>query len=214
MLPEHQREKAAFNLAENIKKYKNHLTTGFFGTPYLCHVLTKYGYTDLAFTLLNQKTYRSWLYPVTKGATTIWERWDGIRPDGSFQATTMNSFNHYAYGAIGDWMYRIMACLDADPAVPGYKSLRIQPHVGGGFSHASAEYKSLYGLSASSWKLEGKKLVVELKIPGNTAATVILPYVEGVNITESGKPIETHADLKIISKTAGLIEIKIGSGRI
>jgi alpha-L-rhamnosidase len=212
MLPEHQREKAAFNLAENIKKYKNHLTTGFLGTPYLCHVLTKYGYTDLAFTLLNQKTYPSWLYPVTKGATTIWERWDGIRPDGSFQATTMNSFNHYAYGAIGDWMYRIMAGLDADPAVPGYKSLRIQPHVGGGFSHASAEYKSLYGLSASSWKLEGKKLLVELKIPGNTTATVILPFVEGVNITESGTPIETHADLKIINKTAGLIEIKIGSG--
>lgn len=108
MLPENLRKQAAERLVDNIKQYNNHLTTGFLGTPYLCHVLSRFGYTDVAYTLLQQKTYPSWLYPVTKGATTIWERWDGIRTNGDFQATSMNSFNHYAYGAIGDWMYRVM----------------------------------------------------------------------------------------------------------
>ncbi|HRG83537.1 MAG TPA: family 78 glycoside hydrolase catalytic domain, partial [Chitinophagaceae bacterium] len=114
LFPEALRQQAADRLAENIKQYGNHLTTGFLGTPYLCHVLSRYGYTDLAYTLLLQKTYPSWLYPVTKGATTIWERWDGIRTNGDFQAITMNSFNHYAYGAIGDWMYRVMVGLDME----------------------------------------------------------------------------------------------------
>jgi Bacterial alpha-L-rhamnosidase. len=95
MLPEHLRPQAAERLAENVKSYGNHLTTGFLGTPYLCHVLTRFGYLDVAYDLLLQETYPSWLYPVKMGATTIWERWDGIRPDSSFQTPTMNSFNHW-----------------------------------------------------------------------------------------------------------------------
>ena len=106
MLPESLRKQAAERLVDNIRHYHTHLTTGFLGTPYLCHVLTRFGHDDVAYELLLQKTYPSWLYPVTMGATTIWERWDGIRPDSTFQTPSMNSFNHYAYGAIGDWMYR------------------------------------------------------------------------------------------------------------
>ena len=117
---------------------RKHLTTGFVGTPYLCHVLSRYGYLDEAYLLLNREEYPSWLYPVTQGATTIWERWDGQKPDGSFQDTGMNSFNHYAYGAIGDWMYRVMAGIEIDPAAPGYKHILIQPQPGGGFTSASA----------------------------------------------------------------------------
>ncbi len=109
LLPEDLRPKAAARLAEEVRKFGYHLTTGFVGTPYLCHVLSRFGYTDLAYELLNQESYPSWLYPVKKGATTIWERWDGIKPDGSFQDEGMNSFNHYSYGAIGDWMYRVAA---------------------------------------------------------------------------------------------------------
>ncbi len=123
ILPESLRAQAAKRLVDNIRSYDNHLTTGFLGTPYICHVLTRFGYTDVAYDLLLQKSYPSWLYPVTMGATTIWERWDGIKPDGTFQTPDMNSFNHYAYGAIGDWMYRIIAGIDTDQKNPGYKSL-------------------------------------------------------------------------------------------
>ncbi|HEY9006528.1 MAG TPA: family 78 glycoside hydrolase catalytic domain, partial [Ohtaekwangia sp.] len=117
MLPESQRAQTAERLALNVKDYDNHLTTGFLGTPYLCHVLTRFGYTDVAYDLLLQETYPSWLYPVKMGATTIWERWDGMKPDSTFQTPGMNSFNHYAYGAIGDWMYRTVAGLQE--AAPG-----------------------------------------------------------------------------------------------
>ncbi|RYE13777.1 MAG: alpha-L-rhamnosidase, partial [Sphingobacteriaceae bacterium] len=96
LLPESLREQAAKRLVDNIESYGNHLTTGFLGTPYLCHVLTRFGYNNIAYKLLLQDTYPSWLYPVKMGATTIWERWDGIKPDGSFEAISMNSFNHYA----------------------------------------------------------------------------------------------------------------------
>ncbi len=112
MLPENLRAQAAQRLAENIKDYDNHLTTGFLGTPYLCHVLSRFGYDSVAYKLLLQDTYPSWLYPVKMGATTIWERWDGQKPDSSFQTPGMNSFNHYAYGAIGDWMYRNITGVD------------------------------------------------------------------------------------------------------
>ncbi len=121
ILPEAQRQLAADRLVKNIKQYGNHLSTGFLGTPYLCHVLSRFGHTEMAYTLLLQETYPSWLYPVKMGATTIWERWDGMKPDSTFQTPTMNSFNHYAYGAIGDWMYRVMVGIDTEEDRPGYK---------------------------------------------------------------------------------------------
>ena len=114
LLPEELRAEAARRLAAEVRT-RGHLTTGFVGTPYLCHVLSRFGYTDVAYQLLNRQEYPSWLYPVKQGATTIWERWDGQKPDGSFQDAGMNSFNHYAYGAIGEWMYRVVAGLELDP---------------------------------------------------------------------------------------------------
>lgn len=211
MLPENQREQAAKNLAANIKSYGDHLTTGFLGTPYLCHVLTRFGYNDLAYKLLNQKTYPSWLYPVTRGATTIWERWDGIRPDSSFQAITMNSFNHYAYGAIGDWMYRVMAGLDTDE--PGYKTLRIQPRPGGGFTQASAALQTLYGPAASRWQLDGKNLTLDVEIPANTTATVLVPTADAATITEGGKPLASLPEIKVLGTESGYVVLRIGSGK-
>ena len=132
---------AAARLAQEIRE-RGHLTTGFVGTPYLCHVLSRYGYLDEAYLLLNREDYPSWLYPVKQGATTIWERWDGQKPDGSFQDKGMNSFNHYAYGAVGDWMYRDMAGIDIDPADPGYKHLLVHPMPGGGFTSVKAAHES------------------------------------------------------------------------
>lgn len=213
LLPENQRTQAAKNLAENIKSYGNHLTTGFLGTPHLCHVLTRFGYNDLAYTLLTQKTYPSWLYPVTMGATTIWERWDGIRPDSSFQAVTMNSFNHYAYGAIGDWMYRVMAGLDTETEAPGYKAIRIQPHPGGGFTEAAASLQTLYGTASSSWKMKDKNLMLDVEIPANTTATILVPASDATRVTESGMPLSSNPELKITATENGYVTLKTGSGK-
>ncbi|MFN0176430.1 MAG: family 78 glycoside hydrolase catalytic domain [Saprospiraceae bacterium] len=212
LLPENQREQAAKNLAENIKNYGDHLTTGFLGTPYLCHVLTRFGYNDLAYTLLNQKTYPSWLYPVTMGATTIWERWDGIGPDSSFQAVTMNSFNHYAYGAIGDWMYRVMAGLDTETDAPGYKAIRIQPRPGGGFTEASATLQTLYGQASSRWQQNDKTLTLNVDIPANTTATIMVPAADVSSITESGMSLASLPDIKISGTENGYVVLKVGSG--
>ena len=153
LLPAELRGQAAARLAADVKSFGNHLTTGFLGTPYLCRTLSDSGYLDAAYALLMQKTYPSWLYPVTRGATTIWERWDGIRPDGSMQDPGMNSFNHYAYGAIGAWMYSVVAGIDLDPAEPGYKHVLIQPQPGGGLTKASASLRSMYGEIVSSWSI-------------------------------------------------------------
>lgn len=212
MLPEKLRKQAADRLADNIKRYNTHLTTGFLGTPYLCHVLSRFNYTDLAFELLLQKTYPSWLYPVTKDATTIWERWDGIKPDGTFENPEMNSFNHYAYGAIGDWMYRVVAGLDVEGNGVGYKKIRIHPHVGGDFTYVSADYKTPYGKLFSYWEIKGNKLNLKTEIPVNTTAYINIPAASLEGVLESGKSLSTIKEIEIIDKTENNIVLKAGSG--
>ncbi len=213
MLPENLRKQAAVRLAENIGNYGDHLTTGFLGTPYLCHVLTRFGYTDLAFKLLLQETYPSWLYPVKNGATTIWERWDGQKPDGSFQTPGMNSFNHYAYGAIGDWMYRILVGLDTYEDGPGYKHSKIKPHIGGGFTSASAGLETYYGKLSCEWSIEGGKFSMNVEIPANTVATVYIPAKKSTDISESGKSILQIKDIKIAGEEEGYVVLNLGSGK-
>lgn len=177
LLPENLIPKAAKYLADDVKKM-GHLTTGFVGTPLLCKTLSAQGYDDLAFMLLTRKKYPSWLYPVTQGATTIWERWDGQKPDGTFQNAGMNSFNHYAYGAIGEWLYTYVSGIQIDEENPGYKHMMLAPHPGGGLTNADSEFNSMYGKIKSSWKLEGHKFNYEVVIPANTTATVILPGIK------------------------------------
>ncbi|MFA4867795.1 MAG: family 78 glycoside hydrolase catalytic domain [Pedobacter sp.] len=210
MLPESLRAQAAARLVENIKSYKNHITTGFLGTPYICHVLSRFGYDDVAYALLFQETYPSWLYPVKMGATTIWERWDGIKTDGSFQNTSMNSFNHYAYGAIGDWMYKRVAGLRAADA--GYKKIWIEPSPGGKFSNATAKLETPYGTAQSSWKIENGKFILDVIIPVNTQATIVFPHSSGAKITENNNAIE---GLKYLKKRKGDSKnesVELGSG--
>lgn len=175
LIPDNMKVKALNYLVENIKGRNYHLSTGFLGTPYLCHVLSENGRTDIAYKLLFQKKYPSWLYPVTMGATTIWERWDGIKPDASFQTPVMNSFNHYAYGAIGDWMYSTITGIKNDLENPGYKHIIIQPEPGPQLSYAAASYESMYGKIESNWKVENGKFYLSVTIPPNTKATVKLP---------------------------------------
>lgn len=205
ILPEELRQQAVDRLVRNIESYGNHLTTGFLGTPYLCHVLSRFGRTDVAYKLLLQETYPSWLYPVKKGATTIWERWDGIKPDGSFQDVGMNSFNHYAYGAIGDWMYKVVAGIDRNHASPGYKQIRIAPQPGGNLTSAAATLESPYGRIASAWKIENGRMRMDVIIPPNTAAVVVFPQAAGATVTEGGKEVRTE-------KAGSDATLNIGSG--
>jgi len=213
MLPPSLRQQAADRLVENIKSYNYHLTTGFLGTPYLCHVLTKYGYSDIAYRLLLQETYPSWLYPVKMGATTIWERWDGMKPDGSFQTPAMNSFNHYAYGAIGDWMYRAIAGIDTEESAPGYRKIRIKPHVREGLTKAAASLDTYYGAIYSGWEMKEGKGTFEVHIPCNTTATIYIPAKSENSIRESGVALSSAKDLKITGKEGEWIVVEAGSGR-
>lgn len=211
LLPENLRQQAAKRLADNIETYKNHITTGFLGTPYICHVLTRFGYTDVAYKLLLQDTYPSWLYPVKMGATTIWERWNGIKPDGSFETETMNSFNHYAYGAIGEWMYKTITGINPDPENPGYKHFTIAPQPGGGLTTATAILETLYGRISSKWRIENGIFELEVSVPANTAATIILPKAADSEITESSQPLSALL-YETIKKQDGTMSVKVGSG--
>ena len=212
MLPENQRVAAADRLVSNIKSYGNHLTTGFLGTPYLCLVLTRFGHKDVAYSLLLQETFPSWLYPVKMGATTIWERWNGIRPDSSFEPASMNSFNHYAYGAIGDWMYRSVVGLDTYEDGPGYKHIRIQPRIGGGLTNAMARLETQYGKASCSWNLTSDSLRMVVEIPPNTKADVFVPSSSSDAILEKGKAIGTLKEIEPGEIKNGFVKLRLGSG--
>ena len=210
LLPENLKKNAADFLAADVKKM-GQLTTGFVGTPLLCKTLSVTGQEDLAFMLLNRKKYPSWLYPVTQGATTIWERWDGQKPDGSFQDVGMNSFNHYAYGAIGEWLYKYVAGLDLDPQHPGYKHILLFPHPGGDLTKASAELKSMYGLIKSSWNLKQSQFTYDITVPANTTASVTLPFAISANVVLNQLPLSTSKVVKSEQIGENTI-VQLGSG--
>jgi len=145
-------QKAADLLAEKVRSSgRAQLQTGFVGTPYILHVLSDYGYADLAWELLLRREYPSWLYPITKGATTIWEHWDGIMPDGGFWSRDMNSFNHYAYGSVADWIYGVAAGIQVLADAPGYARLRIAPHPTERLAWLEASIDTRHGLVSSRW---------------------------------------------------------------
>lgn len=211
LLPENLRESAAKRLVGNIEDYDDHITTGFLGTPYICHVLSRFGHTDMAYELLMKESYPSWLYPVKNGATTIWERWDGIKPDGSFEDPEMNSFNHYAYGAIGDWMYRVIAGINTDEASPGFHKILIAPHPGGKLTSTQAELETMYGKVKSAWSIDNNIFTFDVIVPPNTTAQVILPAVTD-QITENGLDINTEKEITGIRKVGNDEYLEIGSG--
>jgi len=212
LLPDELRPVAAQRLAEDVRERK-HLTTGFLGTPFLCHVLSRFGYLEEAYMLLNREQYPSWLYPVKQGATTIWERWDGIKPDGSFQDKSMNSFNHYAYGAIGEWMYRVMAGIEIDPEAPGYKHTLIEPQPGGGFTNVKASHITMYGKVSSAWALKGTRFELTVEIPANTHATVRLPHAQLADVTESDQALAEVSGIRAARQDGDSVLLEIGSGQ-
>ena len=210
LLPDELRGKAAKFLVQDIKSRNNHLSTGFLGTPFLCHVLAANGYTDVAYDLLLQETYPSWLYPIKMGATSIWERWDGQKPDSTFQDAGMNSFNHYAYGAIGDWLYRVSAGIEIKN--PGYKHIIIQPHLSAKLDFSKASFESQYGTIASGWERKDGKIFIDVKIPANTRATILLPCNDAEAIYEGGKTIIGNNTFSDIRKVDTGVQFETGSG--
>jgi alpha-L-rhamnosidase len=146
------------------------------------------------------------------GATTIWERWNGIKPDGSFEVPSMNSFNHYAYGAIGDWMYRVVAGLDTDESEPGYKRITVKPHIGGGLTHAQADLETYYGKASSGWKLSDGMLELTVSVPANTKAMVHIPAATPDAVTESGMPLGRSGAIRTAGMQDGRVVLELGSG--
>ncbi len=169
------RKKMAERLSLLVEKNGNQLATGFCGTPYLLFALSDNGYADVAYRLLLQEKCPSWLYEVKAGATTVWERWDALRPDGTInQSNNMVSFNHYAYGAVGDWLYRRIAGIEM--LAPGYKVFRIAPIPGGALTWAKASLSSPYGLISSSWTIEQDSIFhIDIQVPANTSCQLIFP---------------------------------------
>ena len=209
LIPNELKVKASAHLADDVKAHYNHLTTGFLGTPYLCHVLSDNGYAQTSYDLLLQQNYPSWLYPVKMGATTIWERWDGIKPDSTFQDVGMNSFNHYAYGAIGDWMYRVVAGIELGKAA--YKHILIQPHPNDTLktlTFAKATLNSPHGLIESGWEKTAMGMKITVKIPANTTATIVLPTMDAESLTENRQKWNGAKPLSRDGKTM----IEVGSG--
>jgi len=212
LLKEDQKSKAVAYLVADIKARKFHLSTGFLGTPHLCHVLSQNGELEVAYKLLFQEKYPSWLYPITRGATTIWERWDGIKPDSSFQLVKMNSFNHYAYGAIGDWMYRVVAGIELNPNEPGYKSIIIQPQPHKDLTFAKASYASIHGLIRSEWVVKEGRFELEVEIPPNTTASIFLPNTNGNEVMEKGVLISFDRSVDASMQIDDSLVLKVGSG--
>jgi alpha-L-rhamnosidase len=191
LVPDAARAGAAKRLADDVAK-RGVLTTGFIGVAHLLPALTLAGRTDLAYQLLQNDKYPSWLYSVKKGATTIWERWDGIRENGDFQTPSMNSFNHYSFGSVAEWMYGTVAGIDLDEQAPGYKHVLIAPRPGGTLTSASAKLETIHGTVASSWSLSGKVFKLSVTVPANTTASVTLPATKTVLL--DGTPAQAQAD--------------------
>ena len=210
LLPDNLRAQAAQHLVDDIRAKGWHLSTGFLGVGYLLPSLTQTGHGEIAYRLLLQDTYPSWLFPVAHGATTIWERWDGWTPDKGFQDPGMNSFNHYALGACGEFMFAGIGGIR--PASPGYKTILIKPVICDGLTWARASYKSIHGEIATAWKREGSRLMLDVMVPVNTTATVCVPASNIAGITEGGKPVGLTGDVKLLRQENGGFDFEVGSG--
>jgi alpha-L-rhamnosidase len=212
LLPQALRPWAAAALVRNIRGRDNHLSTGFVGTPYINWVLSKTGHLDTAYALLKQTTWPAWLYSVTQGATTVWERWDGWTHDKGFQDPKMNSFNHYAYGAVGAWMYAVIGGIDLDPDQPGYKQIVMHPQPGGGLTYATVELHSMYGTIRSAWTQENDSFGWKVIVPANTAATIYIPAKDASHVTESGQSLESANGVTFLRMENGFAVFYLASG--
>lgn len=218
-----QKEKMIKNLTANIKNVggiirpgqpENTLAVGFLGVNVILPILTDIGDEDLAYTLLLQDEMPSWLYSVKNGATTIWERWNSYSINDGFGDSSMNSFNHYSYGAVAEWMYKYMAGISNDPQKPGFQHFVLQPTLDSEnrISWVNGSYESVYGEIKSQWKVEDNTFSYEATVPANTTATVMIPATSLNEVTESGVPLTKAKGIKIIEFKDGKVVCEITSG--
>lgn len=192
LLPEEVRPLSAEHLVENIRKLDWHLSTGFIGISHLNPILTLTGHADVAYRLLLNEDYPSWLYPVVHGATTIWERWNGWTEEEGFFNPQMNSFNHYSLGSVGQWFYQHVAGIELDANSIGFKEFVIRPCTGSGLSHAAARYDSIHGPIEGRWELAGEELRLQVRVPANTRARVYVPSAAGQSVAMAGPSEPDH----------------------
>ena len=203
-------EQAAKYLVENIEARDNHLSTGFIGTKDLMLALAKIGRNDVAYRLIHNDTFPSWGFSIKHGATTIWERWNGWTPEEGFGDPGMNSFAHYSFGAVYQWMAENIGGIRTD--TPAYKHIIIAPQPGGKLTSAQASYDSIHGRIATAWKKDGEKFTLDVTIPANTTATVHVPAREGASVTENGRPLAQAEGVKFLRSEAGCAVLAIESG--
>jgi len=206
-----QAKLAAKYLVEDIEKHDWHLTTGFVGTKDLMLVLAKIGRNDVAGRLIHNDTFPSWGFSIKCGATTIWERWDGWTPEKGFEKSGMNSFAHYSFGAVYQWMVENIGGIRND--TPAYKQISIVPFTDEKLTFASTRYASIRGEIASEWKRDGGNLLFNIAIPANTTATVSLPAKSAADIRESGQPLDKAAGVKFLRMERGRALLAVESGR-
>jgi alpha-L-rhamnosidase len=210
LLPEAARAAATQKFVQEISSRNWHLATGFIGTPRLLPALHLAGRDDVAYRLLLQDTFPSWLSEVREGATSMWERWDGWTPEKGFEDIAMNSFNHYAFGSVGEFLYRFVAGIDTDG--PGFHRILIQPRPGGTLTGARASYDAITGKIESGWRIEAGQLLVDAVVPPNTTATVHLPVPDGTPVLEGGGPVAPGMGIKSLGTDGQGIAFTVGSG--
>jgi alpha-L-rhamnosidase len=211
LLPDSLRKPAADRLVELIRQRDWHLSTGFLGTPRLLPILTETGHIDVAYRLLHQTGFPSWGYQIERGATTMWERWDSIKPDGGFQDPAMNSFNHYAYGSVGEWMHQNIAGIS--PGAPGFSRILIRPRPGGQVRAAHGSHTTVHGRIDSRWRIQNNRFTLEITIPVNTTAQVWIPATAADAVTEGRGPARTAEGVRFEGNQDGHTVFTVGSGR-
>jgi alpha-L-rhamnosidase len=212
LLPEKTRPLAVKYMLEGIDRYNGHMSTGFHSTYRMMLELTGSRHNDVAYKLINNRTFPSWGYSIENGATTIWERWDGYVKGRGFQNKGMNSFNHYAIGAVGEWMYRVILGINNDDSHPAYEHFAIRPQPGGGLKWAKGSYNSIRGKIESGWTISGSKLKLNITIPANTTATVYVPAKDFKGVREGGKPATAAAGVKFLRMEDGAAVYEVQSG--
>jgi alpha-L-rhamnosidase len=210
-------KQAAQHLVDNIAKRGWHLSTGFIGTKDLMLVLAKIGRNDVAYRLIYNDTFPSWGFSIKQGATSIWERWDGWTPEKGFQDPGMNSFAHYSFGAVYQWMVENIGGIRSDG--PAYKHIIIAPQLDGKLTHAAVGYDSIRGRIETTWKRDGDKFNLGVAIPANTTATVYLPVRPATppsanpgNITESGRSLDQAKGVKLLRMENDRVVLEVESG--
>jgi alpha-L-rhamnosidase len=205
LIPSSLRPASFGHLCDDIEVRGRRLTTGFVGVPLICPLLTAWGRPDLAFALLHQEEFPSWGYSIRRGATTIWERWDGWTEERGFQSVNMNSFNHYSLGSVGEWLWRSVAGIDQAPGSLAYRDLVIEPHFGSRLQWVTARFDSPRGLIEVRWQQRDRDVDIDVEIPPGRPAEVRLGAASDADIAIDGAALSTHPSAHLVSTGAGRI---------